>query len=173
MLQGSETLRFEEMVSQSQILLLAGSETTASSLSGMLYYLLINPDVLARLTEEIRTSFTDEIDINMQSVTQLPYLQAVIEETLRVYPPTPNIFPRSTPQPGEIICGKFVPGGTSVGLHQLATLRSSKNFVDPDSFHPERWLGDPRFSNDDKNAFHPFSYGPRNCLGKKYVSQFD
>ncbi|GAM37130.1 benzoate 4-monooxygenase cytochrome P450 [Talaromyces pinophilus] len=166
---GMDGLTFEEMVSQANLLLIAGSETTASLLSGMLYHLLMNPDALARLTEEVRSSFTEEIDISIQSVSYLPYLQAVIEESLRVYPPVPNALPRSTPQPGEVICGKFVPGGTSVGMHHYACYRSSKNFFEPDSFHPERWLdnSDARFANDDKNSFHPFSHGPRNCLGKK------
>lgn len=166
---GADGLTFEEMVSQANLLLIAGSETTASLLSGMLYHLLMNPDALARLIEEVRSSFPEEPDISIQSVSYLPYLQAVIEESLRVYPPVPNALPRSTPQPGEVICGKFVPGGTSVGMHHYACYRSSKNFFEPDSFHPERWLndGDARFANDDKNAFHPFSHGPRNCLGKK------
>lgn len=166
---GPDGLTFEEMVSQANLLLIAGSETTASLLSGMLYHLLVNPEALARLTEEIRTSFSEESDISIQSVSYLPYIQAVIEESLRIYPPVPNILPRSTPQPGEVICGKFVPGGTSVGLHHYACYRSSENFYEPDSFHPERWLddGDSRFANDDKNAFHPFSHGPRGCLGKK------
>lgn len=171
---GTDGLSFEELVSQAQLLMLAGSETTASLLSGLLYYLLINPDALPRLKEEVRTSFSEEAEISMQSVSYLPYLGAVIEESLRIYPPAPNIFPRSTPQPGQIICGRFVPGGTSVGIHQYSAHRSAKNFFEPDSFHPERWLnnGDDRFTNDDKNAFHPFSHGPRNCIGKKYVFLF-
>ena len=169
---GSDGLSFEELVSQAQVLMLAGSETTASLLSGLLYYLLINPDALARLKKEVRTSFSNETEINMQSVSYLSYLGAVIEESLRMYPPAPNLFPRSTPQPGQVICGKFVPGGTSVGLHQFSAHRSAENFFEPDSFCPERWLGDERFTNDDKNAFHPFSHGPRNCIGKKYVFLF-
>jgi cytochrome P450 len=46
---------------------------------------------------------------------------------------------------------------------------SPSNFTVPEKFHPERWLGDPLFSNDDKPAFQPFSSGPRNCIGKRYV----
>lgn len=166
---GEDGLTFEELVTQSNTLMIGGSETTATLLSGMLYYLLINPSTLARLTEEIRTSFSEESEISMQTTSHLPYLQAVIEESLRIYPPVPNILFRSIPWPGEIVCGKFVPGGTSVGLHHYASYHSSKNFFEPESFHPERWLdnGDSRFANDDKDAFHPFSHGPRNCIGKK------
>jgi cytochrome P450 len=166
---GPDGLSFEEMVSQGLLLMLAGSETTATLLSGLLYYVLINPSTMARLRAEINSSFTDEKDITIQHVAELPYLHAVIEESLRMYPPIPNILPRVAPETGAIVCGKFVPPGTSLGMHHYACYRSPKNFFDPEAFHPERWIEgeDDRFSNDDKNAFHPFSHGPRNCLGKK------
>jgi len=51
-----------------------------------------------------------------------------------------------------------------------AMFTSSKHFEDPLSFVPERWTGDVRYTNDNKSVFQPFSFGPRNCVGKKYVS---
>jgi cytochrome P450 len=166
---GPEGLSFEEMVAQGRILLIAGSETTATLLSGMLYFLLKNPSILARLVDEIRTAFSSENEIGIQSVSQLSYLHGVLEESLRMYPPVPNALPRVAPPEGAVVCGRFVPGGTSVGLHHWTCYHSEKNFFEPETFHPERWLDnkDPRFMNDDKDAFHPFSHGPRNCLGKK------
>lgn len=162
-------LQFKEIVSQSNTLLVAGSETTASALSDILYYLLINPKALAYLKEEIHTAFSRKGEINIQRVNHLPYLQAMIKESLHIYPPIPNILPRTTPHPGEVICGKYVPRDTSIRLYHYACYHSSKNFFKLSSFVPERWLNnnDSRFAYDDKNAFHPFSYGPRNCLGKK------
>lgn len=57
---------------------------------------------------------------------------------------------------------------TVVACHHYASYHSSSNFAWPDSFIPERWLGnDPRFTNDKKDVLQPFSLGPRNCLGKK------
>ncbi|KAH8689456.1 putative cytochrome P450 monooxygenase [Talaromyces proteolyticus] len=174
MLKGSQEaigpggLTFEEMTSQGTLLLVAGSETTATLLSGMLYYLLKHPSAMTRLTTEIRSSFTSSTEIHVQNVTPLPYLHAVIEESLRMYPPVPNVLPRKAPAPGVVVCGQFVPPGTSLGMHHWSCYHSSKNFFAPDEFHPERWIPgkDERFANDNKNAFHPFSYGPRNCLGK-------
>ncbi|KKA20160.1 Cytochrome P450 [Rasamsonia emersonii CBS 393.64] len=158
----------DEIEAASSILIIAGSETTATLLSGATYLLLKNPKALETLKREIRSSFRTEKDINFQSVAQLPYLHAVLEESLRLYPPVPSTFPRTTPAPGEIVCGRFVPEKTSVGVHQWATYRSERNFRDANSFIPERWLdNDARFADDDKKAFQPFSYGPRNCLGKK------
>lgn len=159
----------DEIEATSSILIIAGSETTATLLSGATYLLLQHPRVLETLTREIRSSFQAENDINFQNVAQLPYLHAVLEESLRLYPPVPSTFPRRTPSPGEMVCGRFVPEKTSVGVHQWATYRSERNFRDAESFIPERWLdgADARFADDDKKAFQPFSFGPRNCLGKK------
>ena len=61
------------------------------------------------------------------------------------------------------------PVKTVVSVHMLATYRSPLNFRDPDSFVPERFLGDERFVNDNRSALNPFSLGPRNCIGKKYA----
>ena len=54
-------------------------------------------------------------------------------------------------------------------MNQYAVYRSSTNFTEPDTFAPTRWLGDPRFAADKREAFHPFSMGPRNCIAKTYV----
>ena len=160
-------MSIDELHVGASFLIIAGSETTATLLSGATYLLLTNPPILETLKHEIRSAFTNEADINIQNTTSLAYLNAVLEESLRMYPPVPNTFPRKTPLSGEIICGQFVKGGTSVGIHYWATFRSAQNFHGRDVFHPERWLGDPRFAADQKDAFQPFSYGPRNCLGKK------
>ncbi|KAF5703768.1 cytochrome P450 monooxygenase [Fusarium globosum] len=159
-------MSIDELYVGASFLIIAGSETTATLLSGATYLLLTNPPILETLKQEIRSSFTDEADINLQNTAPLTYLNAVLEESLRMYPPVPSTFPRQTPLSGEVICGQFVKGGTSVGIHQWSTFRSAENFHDPDVFHPERWLGDPRFAADQKDAFQPFSHGPRNCLGR-------
>ncbi|RYO97042.1 hypothetical protein DL765_011340 [Monosporascus sp. GIB2] len=67
---------------------------------------------------------------------------------------------------GCVICGQFVPGGYSVGVNQSAVMRSEAVWVDPSRYAPERWLQDPAFAADDKKAYQPFSFGPRNCIGK-------
>lgn len=48
-----------------------------------------------------------------------------------------------------------------------AAYRSQRNFKDPDAYIPDRWLGDPRFATDQRDVFHPFSFGHRNCIGKR------
>lgn len=149
-------------------MIIAGSETTATALSGVTYLLGTHPNVLAKLKEELHASFSSENEINLLSVQKLKYMLAVLDETMRIYPPVPGAAPRVVPEGGNIICNRFVPEGTTVNIWQYAMYRSSKNFALPDSFIPERWLGnDERFSNDNKEALQPFAFGPRNCVGRK------
>lgn len=159
-----------EIQAAARIFIIAGSETTATLLSGAFFHLLTHREYLDRLTNEVRTAFRAEFDIDIQSTASLPFLQAVVQESLRLYPPAPNTFPRATPAPGQVICGRFVPAGTAVGVHQWSAHRCKTNFFMPDAFLPERWMGtdNERFQGDQRDACQPFSYGPRNCIGQKY-----
>ncbi|KAG7005995.1 cytochrome P450 monooxygenase [Physcia stellaris] len=161
----------QEIIGNSGIMLVAGSETTATLLSGATYQLLTNPAVLKKLQLEVRGAFKSGKEMSLLSVGNpglLPYMEAVLTESLRMYPPVPASLPRVTGPDGEIIDGQFVPANTSVGVHQWSTYHTGTNFADPDLFVPERWLPEPpeRYRNDQKAALQPFSMGPRNCLGK-------
>lgn len=159
----------EEMYTSAQVLIVAGSETTATGLTAATYFLLSNPSTWQKLCAEVRSRFDKEQDITIQNTADgsLPYLNAVINETLRLCPPGPGTFPRTVPAGGRMVCGRWVPEGCSVGVHHLSAGRSRLNFHEADSFVPERWLGEERFSGDKKSAMQAFSFGPRNCIGKK------
>lgn len=103
----------DEIYSNSNVLLLAGSETTATMLSGTTYHLTKNPEVLAQLTQEVRNAFVSANEINALSVDRLPYLCAVVEEGLRIFPPVPTVLPRRTPAEGCVIGGTYIPGEAS------------------------------------------------------------
>ncbi|KAI7787587.1 isotrichodermin c-15 hydroxylase [Diaporthe eres] len=163
---GEKGMTLEETYTAAQVLIVAGSETSATALCGATYLLLSNPATLARLAAEVCAAFASEADILPHSTAALPYLNAVVEEALRLCPPGPGTFPRRVPEGGRVVCGQFVPGGVSVGVHQVSTHRSPGNFREPLEFRPERWLGDPKFEGDNRACFHPFSFGPRNCIGK-------
>ena len=146
--------------------MIAGTETTATALSGTTYHLLKNPSTLAKLVAEIREAFADFEDITLEALARLPYLHAVLQEGLRMYPPVPAELPRRTPKQGAVICDEWVPGDTVIGVNHLATYRMPTLWRDAYEFHPERWLGDERYKDDCLDALEPFSVGPRNCLGK-------
>lgn len=102
-----------EMYANSQVFMVAGTETTATTLSGLLYNLLMKPETMDKIVEEILDTFEKDSDIEMRPLEHMKYLNACIEEALRVYPPVPVGLPRITPDDGLLICGKHVPGKVS------------------------------------------------------------
>ena len=86
----------DKLESNSMILIIAGSETTATLLSGVTYLLLTNPQALATLTKEVRSAFQSEDDININSVSRLTYMLACLNEALRMYPPVSCFLLRGT-----------------------------------------------------------------------------
>ena len=100
-----------EMHSNGALFMLAGTETTATELSGLTYYLLKNPEKMARLVKEVRSAFTSFDDMHINELTKLPYLHACIEEGLRIYPPVPGALPRTVPREGAKVAGRWVSGG--------------------------------------------------------------
>ncbi|CZR69868.1 related to isotrichodermin C-15 hydroxylase (cytochrome P-450 monooxygenase CYP65A1) [Phialocephala subalpina] len=141
----------------------------ASKSSRTTGYLLKNPAFLATLVKEIRGTFGAEADINLGAVGKLPYLSAVLEEGLRMAPPVPSGLPRVVPPGGARVCSEWIPGGTNISFNQWSAYRSPLNFKRPNDFLPERWLVSDRssvFAGDRKSALQPFSFGPRNCIGK-------
>ncbi|KAF2205995.1 cytochrome P450 monooxygenase-like protein [Delitschia confertaspora ATCC 74209] len=166
-LEGERQLTRAEMDANASLFMIAGSETTATLLSGLTYFLLKHPGKMQRLVDEIRGAFQSSADINMKELAQLPYLHACMEETFRCYPPVPIGLPRITGEQWSTICGVYVPPRTNLSVWQYPMFTSPDYFKDPLSFIPERWTGeDPQFDNDVKSVLQPFSFGPRNCLGK-------
>jgi cytochrome P450 len=184
--------RNENNVSDIQIaahasdLVLAGSETTATALSCITYYLLHTPHALKVLREEIDKAFKSYDEINAMSTSSLKYLQAVCLEGMRIYSPLPFALPRVVPPGGDTVDGHFLPAGVSqnfssflggemannymktiVSTNPVAASLDARNFKDPLSFKPERWLNSNK--TDKLDASQPFSLGSRGCLGKRYV----
>jgi hypothetical protein len=106
---GKQGLSRGEMDSNATTFMVAGTDTTATLLSGLTYLLLTNPECHAKLVEEIRSTFQNEAAINMDSIAKLPYLKACISEAFRLYPPVPVGLPHLTPGNGSTVCGHFIP----------------------------------------------------------------
>ncbi|KAL3464931.1 cytochrome P450 [Aspergillus heterothallicus] len=145
-------------------LLFAGSETVGVSMTWLLWELARNPDVQEKLYEEIREvapSLSSPVDHN--AVVNLPYLKAVINETLRIHTAILGPFPRIAVE-DMAIEGQAVPKGTVVTMCTYVTHRDPAYFPNPEVWDPERWIsGDLETM---KKAFAPFSVGPRTCVGQ-------
>ncbi|KAF4545103.1 Cytochrome P450 [Lasiodiplodia theobromae] len=142
---GSQQLDPEVLALQGPTLIGAGSETTSLTLMATTYHLLRNPAKLSVLQDEVRSAFNDRSEIDSESTKTLRYLNAVIEEALRLTSPASFGLPRISP--GAMVDGVWVPKGTRVFVAENVTAR------------------DPRFENDVKDASKPFLMGPRACLG--------
>ncbi|KAF2791648.1 cytochrome P450 [Melanomma pulvis-pyrius CBS 109.77] len=161
---GPNQLSRNQMLTNSSLFMVAGTETTATLLSGLTFFLLKNPETLKKVVQEVRA--LSETQLSLEMLPRLPYLNACFEEGLRLYPPVPTGLPRVVATGGNAICGEWVPANTRVFVSQDAAYRSPHNFKDPDSFIPERWLPNTGYDTDNKDVLLPFSVGPRNCLGK-------
>ncbi|KAI0845098.1 cytochrome P450 [Daldinia vernicosa] len=159
-------LDFESLVSNANLLIIAGSETTATLLTGATYLLTTNPDKLAKVSEEVRSTFKNDQEITLTSVSRLPYMLACLNESLRQYPPVTSDIPRVLPKGGATISGTSLPEGTVVSVFQWAVNYNPQFWKNPLKFAPERWLDDPEYKDDQQDAMQPFSTGPRNCIGR-------
>ncbi|GME47900.1 Cytochrome P450 [Neofusicoccum parvum] len=159
-------LGLKDMHANASLFMIAGTETTATLLSGLTYLLLKNPDKYEKLVKEIRGSFESEDELTIENLQRLEYMHACFQEGLRIYPPVPIGLPREIPKGGASIMGEWLPEKTRVSIPQWTANLSSENFQEPLSFIPERWLPGSGFDKDRKDVLQPFSIGPRNCLGQ-------
>ncbi|KAF5549083.1 pisatin demethylase [Fusarium mexicanum] len=158
--------------SETLFMFVAGSDTTASAIRVTLFYLMSSPRVYRKLKEEIRGAIREgraSSPITAAQARELPYLQAVIYEGLRMRPVTTGQQAKEVPAGGDTINGHFIPGGTSIAINFSAILGSKALFgPDADVFRPERFIG---LSASDlaelrRNVEMSFGHGRWMCAGK-------
>lgn len=169
----------KDLLDEAITLLFAGQDTSAATLSWTLHLLSLHPEKQERVADEVRSvlgkSDTDPVSKSM--ISQLPYLDAVIKESMRLYPVAPFIVRKLTTDvcipvdeetsTSENIC---MPASTFACIWIYALHRNPKLWDRPDDFLPERWI-DPELRGRDlgqreHGAYMPFAIGPRNCLGQ-------
>ncbi|KAG8627960.1 hypothetical protein KVT40_003833 [Elsinoe batatas] len=155
----------EELTAHSATLVVAGGETISTFLASTTYYLCKYPSCLRILQSELRGRFATVEEITATAASQLPYLQAVIQEALRIFPPGSQGFPRLSP--GKLIDDVWIPRGTEVYTSAWTVTHNENYFKDPYCFVPERWLDSN--SEDVREASQPFSLGPRGCIGRNFA----
>lgn len=173
---GHEQLPLPTLILESGIILVTASDTTGVTLTNVFYFLLTHPDEMQRLREEIDAAIPQGPEYPDTSLlAKLPFLQAIINETLRLLPVIPGGVPRVPPKngPSVAIGDIIVPPSATVQIPTWTLHRDPRYFwPNPDSFMPSRWLVDAKsMSKEDFRlntmAWIPFSYGPQNCVGKQ------
>ncbi|KAI3332250.1 cytochrome P450 [Xylariaceae sp. AK1471] len=149
----------------------AGSETTLTTLRGILLLLMSSPVVYQKTKREVKDGITAgriSEPITNEEAKSLEYMQAVVKEGLRLMVPVNFGFPKRVPASGDTICDKFVPGGTDVYLNYGSLMRNQDVFgEDADVFRPERFLsGGPNIARMVKTVDLAFGYGRYMCLGR-------
>ncbi|KAL4807726.1 cytochrome P450 [Aspergillus unguis] len=148
----------------------AGSDTTAIALSSILFHLSNNPACIATLRKEIDAAANEQRISNPITFAQsqgLPYLQAVIKESLRINPAVGLPLLRVVPAGGAVICDRFFPEGTAVGINPWVAHHNTSVFGnDAHLFRPERWLDGGKDPHAMDRYFMPFGLGSRTCIGK-------
>lgn len=156
-----------DILAESSVMMNAGTDTTTAALTNTIYLLYKHPDVLARLRQELDEATGNTELPTYEALSNLPFLRACVEESLRLRPASSMGLPRVVPKGGRTIAGQFIDGGVTVSVPTYTLLRDSVAFEDPESFRPERWLTDDTEEKERMAKAHfPFSIGPRACIGR-------
>lgn len=143
--------------------LAAGIDTTGDALCFLMHTLSLPQcgHIQARLRDELVANLSTPFD-------QLAYLDAVVKEGLRCFPPIPMSFPRYVPAGGRSIDGSWIPEGAIVSCQPYTLHRYETVYPRAQNFIPERWL-ENKGTKEREEMFFAFGKGGRGCLGKKYV----
>jgi cytochrome P450 len=155
----------KQLRDETMTLFLAGHETTALTLSWAWYLLSRNPGAEARMHEELSGVLGGRTP-GVADLERLPYLNAVISEVLRMYPPA-YIMARTSIAPCSI-GGYDFPVGSTILVSQWVMHRDERYYDDPDTFRPERWL-EGLAERLPAGAYFPFGDGPRRCIGQGFA----
>jgi cytochrome P450 len=145
----------------------AGHETTANALTWALYLVSQAPDIRDRLEAEVDEVLRDR-PIEAGDVARLPLVRAVMEETMRLFPPVPFMSREAIRE--DRVAGYKVPRGTLVVVAPWVLQRHRRLWTDPDAFDPDRFMPERRDAID-RFAYLPFGAGPRVCIGASFSLQ--
>ena len=162
--EGGGALSEREIACNILTFILAGHETTARTLGWTLHLLSHDPEAQAKVQAE-----ADAFDLaNSDWAEAMPWTRAVIDESMRLYPPAPSLTRRA--KEADVICGQAIPAGTTVLITPYVIQRHKLLWDDPEAFRPERFLPGNR-EKIDRFAYIPFSQGPRICIGAAFAIQ--
>jgi len=163
----------DELWGESNLLIIAGSDTTSTAMAGTFFYLVHNQAALQKAADEVRSAFDKAEDIvGGPKLSGCTYLRACIDEAMRLSPPVAGGLPRAVLPGGLTVDGHQIPAGVDVCVPHYAIHHNEEYFPHPFEYMPERWMRDqaPASLAEKLDAAHsafcPFSVGPRGCIGK-------
>ena len=160
---GEDLMSREQIRNEIIVLFMAGHETTANVLAWTWYLLSQAPDVEQKLQQELEEVLGDRVP-EYADVENLKYTRAILDETMRLYPPVPILSRQALKE--DKIRGKKIPAGSLMLIVPWLIQRHKKFWKNPDAFMPERFM--PGAENPLKFTYLPFSAGPRVCIAKSF-----
>lgn len=168
---------------------IAAIETFKVALTYTQWELSRKPDLVTRLQAELSTlspslrydpsAATPPALPDPKDLDALPFLNAILKEILRLYTPSPGMFPRAVPREGVVMDGRYIPGGTTVAAAAYCLHRNEAVYPEAENFMPERWLagnsngvdGSPGGRTEQERWYWPFGSGGRMCIGSHFAIQ--
>ena len=154
-----------QLKDEAAIMFLAGHETSANALAFAVYLIENHPEVKEKLLQEVERSFNGN-DLDLSKIYAMPYLQQVIDEVLRLFPPAWVLGRRSIDE--DIVSDQVIKGGQNFLVSAFSIHRDPRLWHSPEEFNPER------FTPENKKKYHnyqyfPFGGGPRQCIGNNFA----
>uniref|UniRef100_A0A670IK48 Cytochrome P450 family 4 subfamily B member 1 n=1 Tax=Podarcis muralis TaxID=64176 RepID=A0A670IK48_PODMU len=162
-----EGLSDEDIRSEVDTFLFEGHDTTTSGISWTLYAMAQNPEHQQKCREEIKEILGERETLRWDDLSKMTYTTMCIKESLRVYPPVPQVY-RELNKPVTFPDGKTLPAGALISLNIYALHKNPEVWKDPQVFDPLRFSPD-NSSQRHSYAFLPFAAGPRNCIGQQFA----
>ena len=163
----NQRLTEDEICAQAWVFFIAGYETTATTLSFCSYELALNQEIQNKLYQELKLAIENDGDIDYDTLSKLPYLDAVISETLRKYPPVQRLE-RTATQTYQIPNTEItINNGNIIYIPVYAIHHDEEYYPSPETFKPERFLPENRHLIK-PYTYLPFGSGPRNCVGMRF-----
>ncbi|PWN52777.1 cytochrome P450 [Violaceomyces palustris] len=164
----------EEIKADSGLIIVAGSDTSSSSLSMAIYLLLQHPECLRKAREEVDSIFEGQEVNDFEALKKCVYLTACLNEAMRLFPPVASGLQREIPSNSSPVVASLrngekviIPPGMVVTFPTYSVHRDPRNFSPaPEKFRPERWVNPEKEIAFNKNAFLAFGHGPTSCIGK-------
>ncbi|CAG0916102.1 unnamed protein product [Notodromas monacha] len=168
MLSEDSRISEEEVIANAWVFLLGGFDTVAQALAFTLFLLAANPECQDKVHQEILSDIQDPSKPDFETVLKLPYLDKVLKESLRLYPPVNLNVSRRCEKNFQLRNGAHIPAGATVHLPLFQLHRNEEYWREPEKFLPERFKPEEEKART-KMCYIPFGAGPRYCIGKDFA----